>query len=40
MPFYQRGNARIHYEEAGSGFPLFIIYGGGLNSRAVSFWYF
>jgi pimeloyl-ACP methyl ester carboxylesterase len=35
MPFYQRGNARIHYEEAGSGFPLFIIYGGGLNSRAV-----
>ena len=32
MPFYERGNARIHYEEAGSGFPLFIIYGGGLNS--------
>ena len=35
MPFYQRGPARIHYEEAGSGFPLFIIYGGGLNSRYV-----
>ena len=35
MPFYQRGDARIHYEEAGSGFPLFIIYGGGLNSRVV-----
>jgi len=33
MPFYQRGNVRIHYQEAGSGFPLFIIYGGGLNSR-------
>ena len=33
MPFYQRGNARIRYEEAGSGFPLFIIYGGGLNSK-------
>jgi len=33
MPFYTRGDARIHYEEAGSGFPLFIIYGGGLNSR-------
>ena len=33
MPFYTRGDARIYYEEAGSGFPLFIIYGGGLNSR-------
>ncbi len=33
MPFYQKGNVRIHYEEAGSGFPLFIIYGGGLNSK-------
>jgi pimeloyl-ACP methyl ester carboxylesterase len=32
MPFYERVNARIHYEEAGSGFPLFIIYGGGLDS--------
>ncbi len=33
MPFYEKGNVRIHYEEAGSGFPLFIIYGGGLNSK-------
>ncbi len=32
MPFFQKGDVRIHYEEAGSGFPLFIIYGGGLNS--------
>jgi len=32
MPFHQRGDVRIRYEEAGSGFPLFIIYGGGLNS--------
>lgn len=32
MPFYEKGNVRIHYEEAGAGFPLFIIYGGGLNS--------
>ena len=32
MPFLERGNVRIRYEEAGSGFPLFIIYGGGLNS--------
>ncbi len=33
MPFYEKGNVRIHYEEAGTGFPLFIIYGGGLNSK-------
>jgi pimeloyl-ACP methyl ester carboxylesterase len=32
MPTYQRGDVRIHYEEAGSGFPLMIIPGGGLNS--------
>ena len=32
MPFYAKGNVRIHYEEAGSGFPLLIIAGGGLNS--------
>ena len=34
MPFYQRGNARIHYEEAGAGFPLFIIYGGVTEASA------
>ncbi len=34
MPFYDKGNVRIRYEEAGKGFPLFIIYGGGLNSKA------
>lgn len=32
MPFYEKGNVRIHYQEAGSGFPLLIIAGGGLNS--------
>jgi pimeloyl-ACP methyl ester carboxylesterase len=32
MPFYQKGDVRIHYEEFGSGFPLLIIPGGGLNS--------
>ena len=32
MPFYQRGDVRIHYEETGSGFPLLVIPGGGLNS--------
>src|SRR6059036_1789619 len=32
MSFYEKGRVRIHYEEAGSGFPLFLIPGGGLNS--------
>jgi pimeloyl-ACP methyl ester carboxylesterase len=32
MPVYQRGDVSIHYEEAGSGFPLLVIPGGGLNS--------
>jgi pimeloyl-ACP methyl ester carboxylesterase len=32
MTFYEKGAVRIHYEEAGSGFPLLIIPGGGLNS--------
>jgi pimeloyl-ACP methyl ester carboxylesterase len=30
--FFEKGPARIHYEEAGSGFPLLLIAGGGLNS--------
>src|SRR5213080_4337585 len=30
--FYEKGAVRIHYEEAGSGFPLLLIAGGGLNS--------
>ncbi len=32
MPFYEKGDVRIRYEEAGSGFPLMLIPGGGLNS--------
>ena len=32
MPFYEKGNVRIHYEETGSGFPLLLIPGGGLNA--------
>src|SRR4029450_12749418 len=32
MPFYEQGAVRIHYEEVGSGFPLLVIPGGGLNS--------
>jgi len=30
--FYEKGPVRIHYEEEGSGFPLLLIAGGGLNS--------
>ena len=36
MPFYERGSTRIHYEEVGSGFPLMIVPGGGLNSSLAS----
>jgi len=32
MPTYEKGAVHIHYEEAGSGFPLLLIPGGGLNS--------
>jgi|SRR5579871_721170 len=32
MPFYEKGPVRIYYEETGSGFPLLLIAGGGLNS--------
>src|SRR6266550_4160041 len=30
--FYEKGSVRIWYEEAGSGFPLMLLPGGGLNS--------
>jgi pimeloyl-ACP methyl ester carboxylesterase len=33
MPFYEKGPVRIRYEQAGSGFPLLLIAGGGLNSK-------
>lgn len=32
MPFYQKGDVRIHYAETGKGFPLLILPGGGLNA--------
>ena len=34
MAFYENGPVRIYYEETGSGFPLLLIAGGGLNSTA------
>ncbi len=37
MPFYEKDDVRIRYEEAGDGFPLLLVPGGGLNSR-VSNW--
>ena len=33
MPFYEKGDVRIRYEEVGQGFPLLVTPGGGLNSR-------
>ncbi|HYC47855.1 MAG TPA: alpha/beta hydrolase [Burkholderiales bacterium] len=33
MPYYEKGQTRIYYEEHGSGFPLLLIAGGGLNSK-------
>jgi pimeloyl-ACP methyl ester carboxylesterase len=32
MSFYEKGPVRIHYEQWGTGFPLLLIAGGGLNS--------
>jgi pimeloyl-ACP methyl ester carboxylesterase len=32
MSFYEKGPVRIRYQQAGSGFPLLLIAGGGLNS--------
>jgi len=37
MPYFENGPVRIRYEEAGSGFPVLVMPGGGLNSR-VSSW--
>src|ERR1700733_4733523 len=32
MGMYEKGAVRIHFEESGSGYPLLVIAGGGLNS--------
>jgi pimeloyl-ACP methyl ester carboxylesterase len=32
MGFYEKGDVRIHFVDEGSGFPLLLIAGGGLNS--------
>src|SRR6266581_6488796 len=37
MGTYEKGGVRIHFEEAGSGFPLLLIAGGGLNSTISGF---
>jgi len=34
--FYEKDGVRIRYQEVGSGFPLFAIPGGGLNSRLIN----
>src|SRR3954451_5723897 len=35
--FYEKGPVRIHYQEAGSGFPLLLLRGGGLNATIAFF---
>src|SRR4030081_309153 len=35
--FYEKGSVRIHYEDTGSGFPLLLLPGGGLNSTIAFF---
>jgi pimeloyl-ACP methyl ester carboxylesterase len=37
MSTYEKGDVRIRFEEAGSGFPLLLIAGGGLNSTMSGF---
>jgi pimeloyl-ACP methyl ester carboxylesterase len=37
MGTYEKGAVRIHFEEAGAGFPLLLIAGGGLNSTISAF---
>ena len=37
MGDFEEGAVRIHFEEAGSGFPLLLIAGGGLNSTISNF---
>jgi pimeloyl-ACP methyl ester carboxylesterase len=34
--FYEKGAVRIRFEEAGSGFPLLLISGGGLNGSTIA----
>ncbi len=36
MPIIENGPVRIRYEEAGSGFPMLVIPGGGLNGKVES----
>ena len=35
--FYEKGPVRIYYEEAGAGFPLLLLPGGGLNATVAVF---
>ena len=32
MPMYEKGSVRIHYQDTGTGLPLLILPGGGLNA--------
>src|SRR5438045_3760891 len=36
MPFFERGDIRIRYEQVGSGYPLLLLAPGGLNSVLIN----
>ena len=35
MPIIKKNGVEIYYEEAGTGFPLLVLPGGGLNATVV-----
>lgn len=37
MPFFEQGDVKLHYTEAGQGFPVLLIAPGGMRSN-VGFW--
>jgi hypothetical protein len=38
MPYYDNGPVRMRYAQAGSGFPLLVIPGGGLEFARLQHW--
>jgi len=32
MPIFENGSTQIYYEESGSGYPMLVLPGGGLNA--------
>ena len=38
MPFFERDNIKIYYEESGQGFPVLLFAPGGMRS-AIKYWH-